>query len=162
MATGLKRHQKTGHLHFITFSCHRREANLGTPAARNLFENALERTRGHYRWEIIGYVVMPEHVHLLVSEPDGEILATALQALKLSVARRSQRSRFWQTRYYDFNVFSEGKRIEKLKYMHWNPVRRGLAENPEDWQWSSFRHYRDGELGRVKIESAWRTERKPT
>jgi len=62
---------------------------------------------------------------------------------------------FWQPRYYDFNVWSEDKRIEKLRYIHRNPVRRGLVERPEDWPWSSFRHYVSGVEGPVEIESQW-------
>ena len=62
---------------------------------------------------------------------------------------------FWQPRYYDFNVWSEKKRIEKLRYIHRNPVRRELVKNPEDWQWSSYRHYLTGEVGVVEIESQW-------
>jgi hypothetical protein len=66
----------------------------------------------------------------------------------------------WATRlrYYDFNVWSERKRVEKLRYMHRNPVKRGLVERPEDWRWSSFRHYLTGEDVGVEIESQW-TER---
>jgi putative transposase len=157
MALGLKRYQESGHLHFVTFSCYQRQAHLGTPTARDLFEEALERTRRGYRFQVIGYVVMPEHVHLLVSEPGKKSLALSLQGLKLSVVRRSKCNPFWQARYYDFNVFTEAKRVEKLEYMHWNPVRRGLAENAEDWRWSSYRHYRTGEPGRVEIETTWRT-----
>lgn len=56
---------------------------------------------------------------------------------------------------YDFNVFTDRKRIEKLKYMHRNPVARGLVAEPEDWAWSSFRHYRSEERGIVEIESPW-------
>ena len=67
---------------------------------------------------------MPEHVHLLVSEPRQVVLAKALQALKLSVSVQSVQRPFWLTRYYDFNVFSEGKRSEKILYMHQNPVAR--------------------------------------
>ena len=58
-------------------------------------------------------------------------------------------------RYYDFNVFSQRKMVEKLRYMHRNPVRRGLAERPEEWPWSSFRHYATGEESTVEIESEW-------
>jgi REP element-mobilizing transposase RayT len=58
---------------------------------------------------------------------------------------------FWQRRYYDFNVFSERKHIEKLRYMHRNPVKRGLAESPDFWRWSSFRDYRLGESGAVRL-----------
>jgi putative transposase len=60
---------------------------------------------------------------------------------------------FWQARYYDFNVRSREKRIEKLKYIHRNPVKRGLVEKPEDWPWSSYRHYAMEEAGPVEIAS---------
>jgi putative transposase len=107
---------------------------------------------------VYGYVVMPEHVHLLVSEPERGTLATAVQSLKQGVARklalRAAHS-FWQARYYDFNVWSERKFVEKLRYIHRNPVRRGLVESPEDWASSSFRHYLTGESGSVEIESHW-------
>ena len=63
--------------------------------------------------------------------------------------------RVWQKRYYDFNVFSARKRTEKLRYMHRNPVKRGLVQNPEDWAWSSYRHYLTGIEGVVEIESHW-------
>jgi hypothetical protein len=61
----------------------------------------------------------------------------------------------WQARYYDFNVRSEAKRVEKLRYIHRNPVKRGLVGSPEDWAWSSFRHYLSGVEGVVEIESQW-------
>jgi len=61
----------------------------------------------------------------------------------------------WQPRYYDFNVWSEAKRVEKLRYIHRNPVKRGLVQSPEDWAWSSYRHYLSGEEGVVEIESQW-------
>lgn len=48
-------------------------------------------------------------------------------------------------------MFTEAKRVEKLHYMHANPVKRGLVVNPEDWLWSSHRYYQTGEQGRVKI-----------
>ena len=98
---------------------------------------------------------MPEHVHLLVSEPAKSTLAKALLALKLSVSKLSQQRPFWQSRYYDFNVFSTRKHVEKLRYIHRNPVKRGLVCEPQDWQWSSFHHYLTGERGIVEIESAW-------
>ncbi len=90
-------------------------------------------TRRSYHFQVIGFVVMPEHVHLLVTGPDSNPLALSLQGLKLSVARPSKQSPLWQARYYDFNVFTEPKRMEELEYMHWNPVRRGLVRTPEDW-----------------------------
>jgi putative transposase len=71
------------------------------------------------------------------------------------VSVQSKERPFWQPRYYDFNVHNEEKRVEKLRYMHRNPVKRGLVENPEDWLWSSFRHYATGIEGTVEIESFW-------
>ena len=141
MPLGLKRYQQEGDDHFITFSCHHRKPYLNTPSSRDIFLDSLERTRSRYQFEILGYVVMPEHVHLLVSEPPHDLLSKAMQALKISVARRLTERPFWQARYYDFNVFTRDKRVEKLKYMHRNPVKRGLVTQPEDWHWSSYRHY---------------------
>ncbi len=101
---------------------------------------------------------MPEHVHLLVNEPQRSTLAQALKSLKQGVARRPAlrtEEPFWQECYYDFNVWSERKFREKLRYLHRNPVKRGFVAKPEDWPWSSFRHYATGEMGAVEIESRW-------
>jgi putative transposase len=166
MPWSLKRYQQARCLHFVTFSCYDRAPLLGTPAARDLFENTLERTRRWYGFYICGYVVMPEHVHLLVSEPERGRLCLAIQMLKQNVGRSLPRrvadQPFWQTRYYDFNLWSEEKRIEKLRYMHSNPVKRGLVKKPEDWLWSSFRHYVSGYEGAVEIESQWTARKRET
>jgi putative transposase len=155
MPRGLLRYQHTGNFHFITFSCFHRAPYLASPSARNLFENALERTRLRAKFVVAGYVVMPEHVHLLISEPLKGTVATVIRALKLSVSLRRTQRPFWQARYYDFNLFMEKKHIEKLRYMHRNPVARGLVAKPEDWLWSSFCHYKSGIEGTVEIESVW-------
>ena len=162
MPWGLKRYQQSRQLHFVTFSCYRREPLLDSAGSKDLFERALERARRGYRFYVAGYVVMPEHVHLLLSEPERGTLAGALQAMKQSVARRliGDRRHFWQARYYDFNVWSEKKRVEKLRYIHRNPVTRGLVERAEDWAWSSFRHYLTGEESVVEIESQWTARRR--
>ena len=155
MPRGLIRYHNTGNFHFLTFSCYHRRPYLDSEEARNLFEAALERIRQRYLLVVAGYVVMPEHVHLLVSEPSKGSLSQAIQALKLSISRRRGEHPFWQARYYDFNVHSSKKVSEKLHYMHQNPVRRGLVEKPEQWAWSSFCHYASGERGTVEIESVW-------
>ena len=156
--SGLHRYHGTGDLHFVTFSCYRRQKKLGRADARTRFEQSLEQMRRAYGFGVLGYVVMPEHVHLLLSEPLDKQLSTALQALKQSVARTlalRAAEPFWQARYYDFNVWSAEKQAEKLKYLHRNPVARGLAEKPGDWPWSSFRQYLTGVEGTVEIESQW-------
>jgi putative transposase len=154
----LIRYQRCGSFHFVTFSCYRRRPLLAAKTAYDDFEREFELVRCKYGFVVAGYVLMPEHVHLLVSEPSRSSLSVVLQVLKQQTSRRLKpRSevRFWQRRYYDFNVHFEKKRIEKLRYMHRNPVVRGLVTRPEDWQWSSFRHYATGIEGPVEIESRW-------
>jgi putative transposase len=157
MPWSLRRFQQSGQLHFITFSCYRRQPRLNTPKVCHVLLRQLEIARRRFAVCVYGYVVMPEHVHLLVNEPERGRLSTVIQSQKQSVARMIgvEGTRFWQRRYYDFNVWSERKRIEKLRYIHRNPVKRGLVEKPEDWPWSSFRHYLYGEEGIVEIESDW-------
>jgi putative transposase len=158
MPWGLKRYQQSRQLHFITFTCYHRAPLLSTEQARYTFLTGLETVRRWYSFYVVGYVVMPDHVHLLISEPERGTLALSMQMTKQMVSRKlraGKRKAFWQGRYYDFNVWSERKRVEKLRYMHRNPVTRGLVASPEDWTWSSFRHYATGEDGAVEIESQW-------
>ena len=152
MPRGLTRYFGSGDLHFITCSCYQRRPLLDSADRRDLFLDIFEQTRVRYLFVVVGYVVMPEHFHVLISEPQRGTQSTVMQVLKQRSAHQlSSGSRFWQERFYDFNVWTEGKRIEKLRYIHLNPVKRGLVKAPEDWRWSSFRDYFCGERGRVKI-----------
>ena len=160
MPRGLVRYEHLGCFHFLTFSCYHQFQHLGTAPARSLFEDALERTRVRYRFVVAGYVVMPEHVHLLIGEPVNGTVSGVMHALKLSVAMRRRERPFWQARYYDRPVRNEEKRVEKLRYIHRNPVRRGLVSKPEDWKWSTFTHYATGLIGTVEIESEWTAKRR--
>jgi putative transposase len=121
---------------------------------RDIFCIALEAMRLRWEFGIVGYVVMPEHVHLLVREPEKGTLAVAMQMLKQTVSRKlgAKVEPFWMSRYYDFNVYSEAKVREKLEYMHFNPVKRGLVYEGIDWQWSSARVYTGLGMGPVVIE----------
>jgi len=148
MPERLKRIYGFHHLHFVTFSCYRRQPLLGTAQARNTFVQVLGAVRDRFGFRLIGYVVMPEHVHLLISEPIRGTPSTVLQKLKQDVSRKLRAAkrgdrlpRFWERRFYDFNVWSAKKRIEKLGYMHMNPVKRGLVDHPKDWPWSSEGFY---------------------
>ena len=185
MPCGLKRFHETGALHFITWSCLDRQPFLDSPERRDLLLKVLEQMRSRYRFAVVGFVVMPEHMHLLMSEPLVGNVARAISAVKLGFTRRvpSQNPHFWQNRpevghpagvvhpretehhfwmkrYYDFNVYSPAKIGEKLHYMHQNPVTRGLAQRPEDWRWSSFRAYASAEEGLVRINDWSWWERK--
>jgi len=118
MTSGLSRYQNCGDLHFITFNCYQRRPYFRDSPACALFENALEDVRGRYRLAVLGYVIMPEHVLLLVNEPGFRQLDRAIQAIKVSVSRRRSENPFWQPRYYDFNVYTAKKTTEKLRYLH--------------------------------------------
>ena len=91
MPHGLRRYQQEGHFHFITFSCHGRKPHLTRHYL--LFEQSLEQTRKRYNLEVHGYVLMPEHVHLLLGESAQESLAKALQSIKLSVSKQADINR---------------------------------------------------------------------
>jgi len=152
MPTGLRRYHQTGDLHAINVNCFRKRAIFDTPEPRDTFVNILEEGRHKYQFQIIGYVVMPTHIHLLVSEPENAPLSTAMQVLKQRFSRtRVLEEHIWEPRYYDFNVFSSHKLIEKLEYIHMNPVNAGLVNAPTDWQWSSYRAHYHGEAGPVSI-----------
>jgi putative transposase len=138
MSLGLNRYHRTGDLHFITFSCTRKRTILGTAESRDQFVDILEQTRKKYLFQVNGYVVMPNHVHLLISEPETTPLSLAIQVLKQRFSRTRIEEHVWESRYYDFNIFTERKRIEKLRYIHRNPITRGLVAKPEEWQWSSY------------------------
>lgn len=152
----LRREYGRGDLHFITFSCHRRRPYLGSAAARDTFVRILNDLRDAYRFALVGYVVMPEHVHLLISEPERGTPSIVIQVLKqkVSCALRGEREKktLWQRRFYDFNVWSSKKVPEKLRYMHENPVKRKLVSDPGDWKWSSWSRYANGEPGVVRID----------
>jgi putative transposase len=173
MPAGLHRTFGAHHLHFITWSCYRRLPYLASARARDRFLAILEQARRRYRFVVLGYVVMPEHVHLLISEPEVGSPSTVIQVVKQRSARtllpkkrhrdpgqgelfRDEKERaFWQARFYDFNVWSTKKRIEKLRYMHRNPVKRRLVELPEKWSWSSYRFYLLNESGPVRVNEGW-------
>ncbi|MGA8153221.1 MAG: transposase [Terriglobales bacterium] len=169
MPSGLKRYYGADHLHFINCSCYHRQPWLDSRRRRDLFLRVLEQVRRRYAFVVVGYVVMPEHIHLLISEPAKGNPSRVMQAVKPGFARRVLRQmrkrrvaaqgelfaagteHVWQRRFYDFNVWSERKRIEKLRYMHRNPMKRGLVDEPGQWAWSSFRSYAYGEVGAVRI-----------
>ena len=173
MPRNLRRQYGKSDLHFITFSCYERRALLGTVRARNLFVKVLAEVRERYGFMLVGYVLMPEHVHLLIGEPKRGTPSRVVQVLKQRVSRAMRRKkrrgssaqlplkfpnelggwkRFWQKRFYDFNVWSRKKLREKLEYIHANPVQRKLVQHPREWPWNSWGFYENGESGLVKVD----------
>jgi putative transposase len=123
MPYGLKRFQKAEALHFITFSCFHRLPLLEASEPKGIFEVVLEETRAHHQARIYAYVLMPEHVHLLINEPPTILLAQLLKSLKQTTSRRvrGDREKFWQDRYFDRNIRGDDARSEVIRYIHRNP-----------------------------------------
>jgi putative transposase len=174
MKNKLQRYYGRKELHFVTFSCYQRRPLLHGVRAKAVFVKILEELRTRYQFWLVGYVLMPEHVHLLIGELMHVTPSKALQVLKQRVSRamrqRKRRNltsqlklpfpreqngpmRFWQRRFYDFNVYSRGKVKEKLNYMHANPVARKLVKHPRDWPWSSWSFYECGGAGLLCMDS---------
>ena len=152
MPSRLERRYGTQRSHFITCSCYRRMPLLSDDRIKRIFLSVLENTRQKYGFCVYGYVIMPEHFHLLIGEPETGDPGTVMQVFKQRVSHRGLKlhptlsgwpilshplgkggvrkngaPQFWQTRFYDFNVWSQAKKVEKIKYMHRNPVKRGLV-----------------------------------
>jgi putative transposase len=129
MPYDLKRFQRAEALHFITFSCFHRLPFLEAPGAKETVEVILEQTRARHQARVYAYVLMPEHIHLLINEPPSILVAQFLKALKQMTSRklRGHHQQFWQPRYFDANMYSETARSEVIRYIHRNPVKRGLA-----------------------------------
>jgi putative transposase len=172
MPKNLRRETGRGDLHFITFCCYQRRALLGTVRVRNLAVQILGEVRSKYGFALVGYVIMPEHVHLLIGESRAVSPAKVAQVFKQRVSRRmrgkkrgetpqlrlrfpgeaGELRRFWQRGYYDFNVYTRRKMKEKLEYMHANPITEKLVKHPRDWPWSSWSNYATGK-GLLKVDT---------
>lgn len=153
---------EAGHLHFLTFSCWKRWPLLSKDRSREWCIDALESTRRELDVAIVAYVIMPEHLHLLVwprrrdyevrrilaaikspvsRQAKAHLVATEQRAwLDRLTARHGDRTvfRFWQPGGgFDKNLWSDRPIENVIAYIHANPVRRGLVDRPTDWFWSS-------------------------
>jgi len=166
-----------GHAHFLTFSCFRRQQFLEGEVECGCFVESLKAARQLEHFELWAYVVMPEHVHLLIrpSCPDYQ-MATVLRRIKEPASRRilaAWRSgdsellpqthdvirgrhvhRFWQPGGgFDRNLYDPELIRKAIAYIEWNPVRRGLVGEPEEWRWSSAASRASSETVPLAIDS---------
>jgi putative transposase len=179
---GLHRRQGLRLLHFITCSCYRRLPLFASARSKNLFVKILGEVRDRHGFPLAGYVVMPNPIQLLIGEPAKGTPSTVMQVLKQRASRHLRRKprrkissqplalpfpqrndslpQFWQPRFYDFNVWSQSKFVEKLQYMHMNPVKRKLVTHPKDGPWSRFSFYAKKDVGLVRMDSVhgWELE----
>jgi putative transposase len=153
----MRRWEIDGQIRFVTFSCERRLPLLRNPAIADLMVASIAQARAAFEFSLFAWVVMPEHVHLLVRPATAQPLGPALRSLKTSVARRvlarwrrlgapilaelqseDGSLRFWlKGGGFDRNVRDEAEFRRAVQYIHRNPVERELVELPEDWRWSS-------------------------
>lgn len=153
-----------GHAHFLTYSCQQRLPLLDSDRTRQWVIEAMAVTRDRLGIRIGAYVIMPEHVHVLVRCPEGISVSVVLGSLKKPVSARAKAwlaehdpgwverltvekgnrrvFRFWQAGGgFDRNIWKQRTLEDVIEYIHANPVRRGLVERPTDWEWSSARYW---------------------
>ena len=163
-----------GHAFFVTFSCYHRVPLLEQDRCKGIVLGNLESLSRRHRIGVVAYVVIPDHVHALLRPDTTGKLSVFLQQWKrltsfaiseflqlktnpsaTPFARRIRDAdgnvHVWQKRYYPFNVFTPAKALEKIEYMHNNPVKAGLVKDACDWPWSSARDFLEGKRGPVTL-----------
>jgi len=153
--TRLRRIEDRDRFFFVTANLARNVPALaGTEC--NLILSTLCDQRGRGDFFLFGFVVMPTHLHLLLS-PHNKNLVQIMRDLKsrteYEIAKgRGAHGPFWQERYFDTIIRRVRNFWEKLEYIHRNPVEAGLVRNPEEWQWSSYRHYVKNGEGLITLD----------
>jgi putative transposase len=143
--------------HFITFSCYRRRRLLDHDHAKRIVLGVLNDQLRRLEATCIGFVLMPDHVHTIVWLAEPGQLSRFMHGWKRRssyeagkwyrqgnaryLERTLRSDPFWQRKYYAFEIYSRQKLVEKLDYMHLNPVRAGLVDKAAQWKWSSARWY---------------------
>jgi len=136
---------------FVTFCCYRKMNNFRESVIFELFIKHLTHVREKYNFKLFGYVIMPNHVHLVLHPKPETKLGLLIRELKSKMAREyfseycknipDGKHVFWQKRCYDHNCRTPEIVLEKINYCHNNPVRAGLVREPGDWRWSSYSWY---------------------
>lgn len=185
MPTRLRRYDIPGHTHFWTFSTYRRLTFFWHDAIKQIAIDGLRHLQTRFDVCMVGYVIMPEHMHVLIyphprRQPSPIPISTLLHAFKRKVGQEGKKllkqfgvdgqlwsepiqtwlaadQPFFQTRGYDFNIETYDKLLEKLHYCHKNPVTRGLVADPAVWKWSSYRFYefKDCSLLAMDWDKCW-------
>ncbi len=161
----LRHYDHDGRARFVTFLTHNRHSILVGERQCVSVVNAIARIRSDAGLRVLGYVVMPEHVHAVVLPPLNGCLGNIVGEIKrlsareilrylrsidsplireLEVFRNGQKRHVvWKRRCYDRNCRTTAEMWNAVRYCHDNPVRRGLVDSPTDWRWSSYRWYHD-------------------
>ncbi len=147
----LRHYDNEGTARLVTFNCYRNLPSLNNNRAREIVVEHLNRARTKHKFKILAYVIMPNHVHLVLHPTEVMKLGMVIGEIKSRTARQwfaeskvasnSGKRVFWQSRCYDHNCRSKAAVIEKINYCHTNPVRSGLVKDQGDWNWSSYNWY---------------------
>ncbi len=162
--------------YYVTLVTHNRVPVFRADKACEIFMDVLRETREKYPYKLIGYVLMPDHVHAIVNNRSGtisdwlrrvrgnsarKILAwlregqhlTSLAKLALSHPQKRQHTHaIWQKDPSVIDLWSGRFVRQKLNYLHLNPVRAELCRHPAEWKWSSYRAYLPHAPGEAPIE----------
>lgn len=163
MMTQLRHFDHDGRVRFVTFSCHKRLPLLTNNRFRSIITRWLAAAREEHGFKLLGYVIMPEHVHIVIWPPEGSAVGTIVGRIKqesakeilrildsvsspllgkLTITRNGEIKRaFWQRRCYDHNCRGANSVWEKIEYCHKNPVKRGMVRDPSRWTYSSHNWY---------------------
>jgi len=149
----LKHYDDTGAARFVTFSCHKEYPLLKDDSAKELLISEIKSARKKYNFKVIGYAIMPNHVHLVLIPPEGMKLGPVIGEIKSMMARKyfarntgsiiTERI-FWKRRCYDHNCRSLKAVVEKIEYCHKNPIKHGLVDSLEKYKWTSYGFYQEG------------------
>ncbi|SYZ74477.1 conserved hypothetical protein [Candidatus Zixiibacteriota bacterium] len=172
--TRLKHYDNLNTARFVTFGCYNNLPLLTDDREKEIFLKHLDNGRNVHNFKLLGYVLMPNHVHLVIwPSADlklglviGEIKSLSAREilglwqdqnrgiLKELVNRRGEKNRhvFWKRRCYDHNCRTPDIVREKINYCHDNPVKKGLVESAGDWGWSSYNWYLGRKDGPIAID----------
>jgi len=172
-------------VHFVTVNTIEKLNLFTDTKCREVFIQVLDELRNELKYKLLGYVIMLNHIHLLIQlrvgsdsfekkrvgsdsfepnkpeansfEPTRSDISYVVKRIKEASARKrntylKRSGKFWQKGFYDFNIYSEEKFVQKLNYIHNNPVQAGLINNPKDWLYPSFQNYYSDNESVIKID----------
>ena len=176
----IKHFRVEGHVYYITTNIYKRLPIFTRPAYIIAIYDSLNYYRHKQQYRLLGYVIMPDHVHLLIWPYGVATIADIMRDFKTFTAKRIIRqaeaenqtewlehfsqagietgrsdNKVWQDQYWDVNVYSEQFLRKKLNYIHRNPQRANLVKQPEDYRYSSYRNYVFGEEWLIEIDRDW-------
>ncbi|PIY96293.1 MAG: hypothetical protein COY66_04625 [Candidatus Kerfeldbacteria bacterium CG_4_10_14_0_8_um_filter_42_10] len=171
----MKKYNIPGQIHFVTIKTYKNRTFFKDSNCCNILLNEISFYNNKLNFRFFGYVIMPNHAHLLIEPNDAINISKIIQCIKTVSAKKVKRYFFfdhstgswddvvpatrrektfhlWQPNFFDFNVYTESKFIEKLNYIHNNPVGAGLVDDIEDWVYSSWHNYHCRHSVPIKVE----------